>query len=83
MKVIFYDVCNDFEAELIEMDGEGDHVHLLINYPPKVSVSKLVNSLKEVSNRLIRKKHPSICKNYGGTRYDRLVISPEVVVVCQ
>ncbi|MCK5356310.1 MAG: IS200/IS605 family transposase, partial [Methyloprofundus sp.] len=30
MKVIFYDVCNDFEAQLIEMDGEGDHVHLLI-----------------------------------------------------
>ncbi len=67
MKVIFSDVCNDFEAELIEMDGEGDHVHLLINYPPKVSVSKLVNSLKGVSSRLIRKKkYPSICKKLWG-----------------
>ena len=67
MKVIFSDVCNDFEVELIEMDGEGDHVHLLINYPPKVSVSKLVNSLKGVSSRLIRKKkYPSICKKLWG-----------------
>jgi putative transposase len=33
----------------VEFDGEGDHVHLLVNYPPKVSVSSLVNSLKGVS----------------------------------
>jgi len=43
---IFQDVCNDFEAQLVECEGEKDHVHLLINYPPKVSISRLVNSLK-------------------------------------
>lgn len=36
----------DFDAELAEMDGESGHVHLLINYPPKLAVSNLVNSLK-------------------------------------
>lgn len=56
LKEIFASVCQDFEAELVEFDGEKDHVHLLINYPPKVSVSRLVNSLKGVSSRLIRKK---------------------------
>jgi putative transposase len=30
----------------VEFDGENDHVHLLVNYPPKVAVSVLVNSLK-------------------------------------
>lgn len=54
MKPIFEKVCCDFEAELIEFDGESDHVHLLINYPPKVSISKLVNSLKGVSSRKVR-----------------------------
>lgn len=53
---IFKSVCADFEAELVEFDGEGDHIHLLINYPTKVSVSKLVNSLKGVSSRMIRKE---------------------------
>lgn len=63
LKSIFLEVCLDFEAQLIEFDGEGDHIHLLINYPPKVSVSKLVNSLKGVSSRLIRKKsYPTITK---------------------
>lgn len=56
LKEFFASVCQDFEAELVEFDGEKDHVHLLINYPPKVSVSRLINSLKGVSSRLIRKK---------------------------
>lgn len=56
LKEIFASVCQDFEAELVEFDGEKDYVHLLINYPPKVSVSRLVNNLKGVSSRLIRKK---------------------------
>ncbi|GAB2449591.1 IS200/IS605 family transposase [Streptomyces incanus] len=47
-------VCEDSEAELKKFNGGRDHVHLLINYPPKVAVSKLVNSLKGVSARRIR-----------------------------
>ena len=56
LKIIFPSVCNDFEADLVEFDGEKYHVHLLITYPPKVSISRLVNSLKGVLSRLIRKK---------------------------
>ncbi|WP_426336108.1 IS200/IS605 family transposase [Pseudoduganella sp. R-31] len=69
LRPIFANVCADFESELVEFDGEHDHVHLLVNYPPKVAVSHLVNSLKGVSSRMIRKKHyPSIRqKLWGGT----------------
>ncbi len=64
---IFKEVCDDFEAELVEFDGEHDHVHLLVNYPPKVAVSNLVNSLKGVSSRMIRQKnYPSIRKKLWG-----------------
>lgn len=64
---IFAQVCIDFEAELVEFDGEDDHVHLLVNYPPKVSISSLVNSLKGVSSRMIRKKdYPDIRKKLWG-----------------
>lgn len=67
LRGIFAAVCQDFNAELVEFDGEDDHVHLLVNYPPSVSVSSLVNSLKGVSSRLIRKKHyPSIRKKLWG-----------------
>lgn len=69
LRIIFTDVCSDFEARLVEFEGEGDHVHLLVDYPPKVSVSKLVNSLKGVSSRLIRKKEYPSVKNalWGGS----------------
>ena len=67
LRNIFSSVCADFEAELVECDGEDDHIHLLINYPPKVAVSKLVNSLKGVSSRMIRKKeYPSIRRALWG-----------------
>ena len=64
LEAIFQDIARDFETELIEMNGETEHVHLLLNYPPKVSISKLVNSLKGVSSRLIRKQHPEIATYY-------------------
>ena len=46
------------------MNGEDDYVHLLVEYPPKVAVSSLVNSLKDVSSRLLRKELPDIQKHY-------------------
>ncbi|MEU6064999.1 IS200/IS605 family transposase [Streptomyces sp. NPDC047082] len=40
----------------LEFNGERDRVHLLVHYPPKVAVSKLVNSLKGVSASRIRQE---------------------------
>ena len=53
---IMADVCRDFNATLVEFSGEEDHVHLMIHFPPTVELSKLVNSLKGVSSRLLRKE---------------------------
>ena len=64
MEDVLRTVCIDFEAELVEFDGEKDHVHVLINYPAKVQISKLVNSLKGVSSRLLRKEFPELAKHY-------------------
>jgi len=64
MRAIFEKVCKDFESVLDEFDGDDDHVHLLVHYPPKVSVSKLVNSLKGVSSRHLRKRFAELEKRY-------------------
>ena len=47
LKTAFSTVCGAFEATLDEFNGERDHVHLRVQYPPKASISALVNSLKE------------------------------------
>lgn len=64
LRTMFAKVCADFEANLIEMDGESDHVHLLVEYPPKVAVSALVNSLKGASSRRLRNDRPDIVNRY-------------------
>lgn len=43
-------------GELIECNGEADHVHLLISLSPTIQISTFVNNLKTVSSRLIRKE---------------------------
>ncbi|WP_282693670.1 IS200/IS605 family transposase [Streptomyces sp. CC208A] len=52
-------VCQDFEAHLIEANGEADHVHLLVRHPPKVALSNLVNSPKGISSRYLRAEFTS------------------------
>ncbi|MBX6389001.1 MAG: IS200/IS605 family transposase [Frankia sp.] len=64
MEEIMRAVCADFEAELVEFNGEPDHVHLLVNFPPKVAVSRLVNSLKGVSSRRMRQEFPELARHY-------------------
>ena len=60
----FASVCANFDVELVEMDGKSEHVHLLNNYPPKLAVSSLVNSLKGASSRLLRRDRPDIAEHY-------------------
>ncbi|PBC92522.1 putative transposase [Streptomyces sp. Ag82_O1-15] len=49
--------CARSSAQLREFNGEGDHVHLLVHYPPKIALSKLVNRLKGVSSRYLRAEY--------------------------
>lgn len=66
MEEIMRDVCGNFDATLIEFNGETDHVHLIVSYPPKTQLSTLINSLKGVSSRLLRKEYPDLRRRYWG-----------------
>lgn len=43
-------------VDLLEMNGETDHVHLLISAPPQICLANVINSLKSSSSRLVRKR---------------------------
>lgn len=64
LEQIFRDTCFKWESSVVELNGESDHVHLLIDYNPKVQISKLVNNLKTVSSRLIRKEFSEHLSKY-------------------
>ncbi len=64
LRGIFTKVCADFAADLRACDGEDDHVHLLVEYPPTMAISPLVNTLKGMSSRLLRQRRPDIARRY-------------------
>ena len=50
----FVEVCGRYGATLDEFETDQDHAHLLVSYPPKVSLSTLVMSLKTISSMRVR-----------------------------
>lgn len=59
--------CEKLECELIEMDGEEDHIHLLVAYPPKLAISTMVNNLKAVSSRMLRLQNTHLTRQSKGS----------------
>jgi putative transposase len=47
----FVEVAKKMDFKVLEFNGEADHIHALIEFPPKLSVSQMVNALKGVSSR--------------------------------
>ena len=63
----FRELCSSAGAELEEFNGETDHVHLLVSLPPRLAVATLVNSLKGVSSRYLRRDYgPELAKQLWG-----------------
>lgn len=67
LREAFGSACEKLECELIEMDGEQDHVHLLIAYPPKLSISVMVNNLKSISSRMLRLQNTHLTRQSKST----------------
>jgi putative transposase len=64
LKEIITDTLTKWDCELLEFNGEADHVHLLIDYKPDKPLSTLIGNIKTVSSRLIRKEYPWLAKKY-------------------
>lgn len=58
-------VCARMGAQLFALDGEPDHIHLLVEHPPKLAVSTLVNALKGTSSRVLRRLRPDLARRYS------------------
>jgi putative transposase len=54
---VFTKICQDFGATPVECNGEDDHIHLLVECPPKIPITTLMNSLKAASARRLRQPY--------------------------
>jgi len=56
IKASFERVASSMNFEILEFNGEDNHVHCLVEYPPVLSISKIFNHLKGVSSRCYKKE---------------------------
>lgn len=64
LREIMTSTCQKWRCKLEDCTGDESHVYLLIDFPPEVQLSKLVNNLKTVSSRLIRKEFKDCIDNF-------------------
>ena len=67
LKEMFDKLCQTQDCELLECQadlGKADHIHLLVDLAPKISLGKLINILKTISSREIRKEFADYLKPY-------------------
>jgi putative transposase len=60
---LFRSTLTELNADLTEFNGEADHIHLLITYPPSLAVGELAKRLKGRSAHHPRSQHPHLCKS--------------------
>lgn len=70
LRGMFWQVCRKMDCYLVEFSGEADHVHLLIDFHPKNSISAVVGSLKASTARMVKKEFPGqYSKHYRGKSF--------------
>ena len=64
LEKIFARLCEGKKCQLVSFNAEEDHCHLLVDMYPDVAPSRLVNTLKTVSSRLIRRDYKEHLKQF-------------------
>ena len=68
-KDLFMEISDHHGYEIEELEVDKDHVHILLSFPPKYSISKVVEVLKSVSSTIIRKEYPNVKKELWGGEF--------------
>lgn len=64
MSEVFQRVCVANKTKVVEINGEADHVHLLIDLHPDNNISQLVASLKGAASRIVRQEYPEHVRKF-------------------
>ena len=69
LRYIFQEICSDCDVELIECNGEADHIHLMVKYKPSIRLSDLIFRLKGISSRKLKQKYPYLGRHLWTPSY--------------
>ena len=66
---ILRELCNWKQVKIIEAEACQDHIHMLVEIPPKMSVSGFMGFLKGKSSILIHERHGNLKYKYGNRSF--------------
>lgn len=53
IKNIIRDIENNSDFDIIEMETDKDHIHIMLQHIPRISISSIVNRIKSIATRRI------------------------------
>ena len=66
---ILRELCKWKEVEIVEAEICPDHIHMLVQIPPKLSVSGFVGYLKGKSSLIIFERNANLKYKYGNRKF--------------
>ena len=66
---ILRELCNWKQVKIVEAEVCLDHIHMLVEIPPKMSVSSFVGFLKGKSSLIIFERHANLKYKYGNRQF--------------
>lgn len=60
LRELIVDVVEDCGGEVLELEVMPDHVHHLAEVPPQIALSRLMQSLKGQTSRVLRSEYPQL-----------------------
>lgn len=58
LREVITDLCEKWDCNVIEFNGEDNHIHLLFQYYPQMEIPKFVGNIKSVTSRRLRQEFP-------------------------
>ena len=68
VRELIREICLANEIQIIQGHVSNDHIHLLISYPPRLSVAKIAQYLKGKTSRKMLQEFTELKKQFWGRR---------------
>jgi len=69
VRELIIQICDSEDIKVLGGVVSKDHIHLHMEYPPKISISDFVKKVKGRTSRIIQKEYPTLSKRYWGKHF--------------
>ena len=60
LKQKIHEISETYEVEILAIETDQDHVHILFKAKPTLNIPKYINALKTITSREIRRNFPEV-----------------------